>query len=300
MLVMGGCGFIGSHVVAQAMKEQYQVTVISKTRTTLCIPTPTLPEILHADITDRERFRKILQNRTFHYVINCSGYIEHTLYQEGGRSVLDQHFSGVLNLIDSLDRSHLEAFVQIGSSDEYGNTLAPQSEEKREAPISPYSFGKVATAQFLQMLHRTENFPATILRIFLVYGPGQGTKRFLPQIIQGCLANQTFPTSQGEQLRDFCYVEDVVDAIFRVLSTPQARGEIINVASGTPISIRKMIETIVQKIKKGNPQFGKYPYRVGENMSLYANIEKAHHLLEWYPQTSLEEGLERTIAFYQQ
>ena len=63
------------------------------------------------------------------------------------------------------------------------------------------------------MLHRTESFPATILRLFLTYGPGQNNLRFLPQIIKGCVNNQSFPTSAGEQLRDFCYVEDVVNAI---------------------------------------------------------------------------------------
>ena len=70
-------------------------------------------------------------------------------------------------------------FVQIGSSDEYGNIKAPQHEESREHPISPYSIGKLASTQFLQMLHRTEGFPAVILRPFLIYGPGQDNKRFI-------------------------------------------------------------------------------------------------------------------------
>ena len=66
---------------------------------------------------------------------------------------------------------NIKRFVQIGSSDEYGNIKAPQQEESREHPISPYSIGKLASTQFLQMLHRTEGFPAVILRPFLIYGP---------------------------------------------------------------------------------------------------------------------------------
>lgn len=63
--------------------------------------------------------------------------------------------------------------------------------------------GKVAATHFLQMLYRTENFPATILRLFLTYGPGQDGRRFLPQVITGCLEGRSFPASEGKQLRDF-------------------------------------------------------------------------------------------------
>jgi len=90
------------------------------------------------------------------------------LYSEGGRKHLEEHFTSLKNLIEILPRDHLKAFIQIGSSDEYGNAPAPQHEGLRESPISPYSIGKVAATHFLQMLHRTENFPATILRLFLL------------------------------------------------------------------------------------------------------------------------------------
>ena len=67
------------------------------------------------------------------------------------------------------------------------------------------------------MLYKTEKFPVIILRLFLTYGPGQGSEKFLPQIIVGCLRDKKFPTSQAEQLRDFCFVEDTVSAIHLAL-----------------------------------------------------------------------------------
>jgi nucleoside-diphosphate-sugar epimerase len=238
-----------------------------------------------------------LGNAAFEYVVNCGGYIDHTLYFRGGRSVCDTHFRGVLNLAEALDRDVLQAFVNIGSSDEYGNTPAPQVETQREAPISPYSLGKVAATHFLQMLYRTEKFPATVLRLFLSYGPGQDDRRFLPQVIVGCLEDQSFPTSRGEQLRDFCFVEDVADAVMATLVRPTARGEVINIASGQPVSVRQMIETIHQRIGRGKPQFGALDYRPGENMELYADISKARTLLGWEPQVPLGVGLDKTIQW---
>ena len=168
----------------------------------------------------------------------------------------------------------------------------------RESPISPYSLGKVASTQFLQMLNRTEGFPAVILRLFLVYGPSQDHKRFLPQVIRGCTSGKSFPTSLGEQLRDFCYVDDVTRGILTALMQDDINGEVINIASGIPVTIRKVTETVKVLIGQGDPLFGQIPYRTGENMALYADISKANNLLEWKPEITLEDGILRTINFH--
>ena len=98
----------------------------------------------------------------------------------------------------------------------------------------------------MQMLHRTEKYPAVTLRLFLTYGPGQNAARFLPQIIRGCLDDAIFPVSAGEQLRDFCFVDDTVQAIMQALTHSEGDGEIFNIASGKAVSIRKMIDKICE------------------------------------------------------
>jgi nucleoside-diphosphate-sugar epimerase len=147
------------------------------------------------------------------------------------------------------------------------------------------------------MLYRTEGIPVITLRLFLIYGPGQDNRRFLPQIISGCLEGRSFPTSKGEQLRDFCYVQDMIAAVFSAFSSPIARGEVINVASGQPVSIRQMIETVRHLIGQGEPRYGEIAYRPGENMELYADISKAKALLGWAPKISLETGLAKIIQW---
>ena len=139
-------------------------------------------------------------------------------------------------------------------------------------PISPYSIAKTSATHFLQMLYRTERFPVVILRLFLVYGPGQDSSRFLPQIIKGCLSGKEFETSSGEQLRDFCYIDDITDGILKSMKSDNLNGEIINLASGDPIS-RTVIEKVKTYIEKGDPKFGKIAYRAGENMSLMLIIK---------------------------
>jgi len=297
LLILGGTGFIGRNLVLNALEHGFNITVVSLNEPSDENKIESV-EYLQMDITNSLQTSKQLAEASYDYVVNLSGYIDHCRFLEGGEKIIRAHFEGVRNLLKLLDWSKLKRFVQIGSSDEYGNHQAPQHEEMRELPISPYSLGKVASTQFLQMLHRTQGFPVVIMRLFLTYGPGQDNKRFFPQIIKGCLSDNPFPTSAGEQLRDFCYVDDIAKGILTSLTNQQVDGEIINLASGNPVAIRNVIELIQKSLGRGVPDFGKVPYRVGENMALYADISKAKKILGWEPKVILEEGIERTIDEY--
>ena len=297
LLVIGGTGFIGHHLLSAAIQKAWHVSSLS-----LHPPSPEryVPKVSYfqGDLLNQSNLKEILYKKEFNYVVNLGGYINHKLFRVGGRKHIDEHFTAIQNLISVLSLDRIERFIQIGSSDEYGYAPAPQNEDLREAPISPYSLGKVAATHFLQMLNRTESFPVVILRLFLTYGPGQDQHRFLPQIIRGCLNDVKFPTSSGEQLRDFCFIEDIIKAIFLALEKEKAIGEVMNIASGEPISIYHMINNVKNLIGKGEPSFGEIPYRSGENMSLYADIQKAQNLLRWEPKYHLNSGLQKTISWY--
>lgn len=294
VLILGGTGFIGRHLAIILLKYGADVTIAGmqdcKWHGQFGF------SYIQVDIINGSTLAEIA-SVSYHYVFNLSGYVDHTPYFSGGRQVITNHFFGLLNVLDCLDRSELKGFVQAGSSDEYGNQLAPQHELLRESPISPYSAAKVSATHLIQMLSKTEAFPGVVLRFFLVYGPGQDEKRFLPQIIKGCLENKTFPTSAGEQLRDFCYIDDVVEAMLLAAQSQAAHGHVINIASGQPVCIRDVIETIQEKVGHGNPLFGQYPYRNGENMALYADVAKAKQLLGWQPKVSFDAGIDQCIDY---
>ena len=298
VLIIGGSGFIGRHLVKRCLKETRFVTCIGLTGRLVEQYSVKDVEYLQADITDRVQLKSILKVRPFDYIFNLGGYIDHTHYFKGGRNVIETHFTGLLNVLDCIDIKSLKGFVQVGSSDEYGNAPSPQRETMRENSISPYSQAKVASTHLIQMLHRTEGFPGVVLRFFLVYGPGQDNKRFLPQIINGCLNNIEFKTSEGKQLRDFCYIDDVIEAMIKAAGLPQSKGNVINIASGTPVMIKDVIQKVMLFTDGGKPMWGAHPYRVGENMQLYADISLAKNLLHWEPQVSLDVGLKKTIEYY--
>ncbi len=153
-------------------------------------------------------------------------------------------------------------------------------------------------SNYLLKLFKKKGFPITILRLYLVYGPYQDINRFIPIIIDGCLKNLKFDTSDGKQLRDFLYVDDLIYLIFKVFENKNSKGEIFNIGSGKPQSIKKIINLIRNKIKKGRPNFGKINLRNDEILKIYPNISKAKKILNWRQNISFRIGLNKTIKFY--
>ena len=297
ILVVGGRGFIGRALVRRLVNLTAEVVSISKRNENANIELVGVKQVT-VDICNSSELIHILSGQKFDYVFNLGGYIDHSPFLKGNRNVIDTHYIGTINLLENVYHSDLKCFVQVGSSDEYGNAPAPQKENIREAPISQYSAAKTGITHLIQALARTENFPGVVVRFFLVYGPGQRDQRFLSQIIYGCLKDIEFPTSLGAQLRDFCYIEDAIEGMILCAVKPKAIGHVINIASGRPISIRKVIKMIVELVGKGRPNFGKYPYRPGENMELYADVALAKNLINWQATTSIEDGLIKTITWY--
>ena len=190
--------------------------------------------------------KKRLKEDQFDYVVNCSGYIDHTLFNNGGRKNFENVLT-LINLVEAIDRTKLKSFVNIGSSDEYGD-MPTQAEHLREAPISLFVGQGVCKSLFANTISAEDS--GTTIRLFLTYGPGQDGGRFLPQIIDGCMRGINFPVSAGEQLEDFCYIDDTVTAIFLALSKPKSLGKWYQ----NPVSIREMIETVQSIIGKGTHQ----------------------------------------------
>lgn len=294
ILVVGGTGFIGENVIKYASSLNWIIYSLSLHQKGLASKYQNLYEI-KCDVNDLKNLKKKISNIEFDYVVNCLGYVDHSSFYHGGINVIQTHFLGTLNLIFTLNKKNLKKFINIGSSDEYGKNISPQNEKMIPNPLSCYSLSKSCISEFLKMMYINENFPSVHLRPFLTYGPGQNRNRLIPQIIDGCINKSKFPVSEGYQIRDFCYISDLVEAIFMAIDSDIINAEIINIGSGDPIEVKDVIIIIKELIGKGSPVFGKIPLRKNENLSLYANIDNAKRLLNWYPKINLEQGLELTI-----
>ena len=131
-----------------------------------------------------------------------------------------------------------------------------------------------------------------------MYGPKQDNNRIIPFIINNCLKDKKFTTTRGDQLCDFCYIDDVVKAIFKSLESKKTNGEIINIGSGKPTKIKSVILLITKLIKKGSPIIGALNYKKNTNMKNYPSIAKAKQKLKWKPIVELNKGIKKTIKSY--
>jgi len=293
LLVIGGTGFIGFHLVLKAKKRGWKVTSISlnppkRNRYVAGV------NYLKADITNFKELKKKLNN-PYTYLVNLGGYVNHFNKK---KKVSSAHFKAVINLTKIFTNKKIKKFIQIGSSSEYGESRAPQNEKAQCDPKSPYALAKLAATEFLLMLNITKQYPVTILRLFQVYGTQQDKNRVLPQIISGCLKNKKFPVSSGEQLRDFCFIDDIINAIFLSLKNKKSNGEIFNIASGKPIKVKRVIKYICKLTGKGKPQFGQIKYRKDENMKVYADIKKAKVKMKWKPKINFNKGIKTVIKSF--
>lgn len=296
ILIIGGSGFIGSKLIDFYLKKNFYVFSISLSKKKINKKSSNLKNF-YFDISNKKKCNNFFKKYSFHYIINVAGYVDHRSFYIKNNNIIESHLLGTLNTVFSVNKSVLIKYLYIGSSDEYGSNKSPQKEIFREMPNSTYSFAKTSSAHFLQMISRTENFPSSIVRIFLTYGPGQKENRFIPQIIKGCLKNSKFNTSSGIQLRDFCYIDDVVRAINMVLLSKKSIGKIYNIGSSKPIQIKKVVKIIRSIIGKGIPVYGSFSLRKNENIKLFPNIRSITKEIGWKPRFTIQEGLVKTINY---
>ena len=148
-------------------------------------------------------------------------------------------------------------------------------------------------------MNRDYKFPSTIFRLFQTYGPGQEPNRVISFSILQCLQNKKFPCSNGNQFRDFIFIEDVINLIILSLKNKKSNGKIYNLGFGKPVKIKTTINKINKIIKKGKPLFGKIKLRKDEMKFIYSNIEELRKDFNWKPLVSINRGLIKTIKFEQ-
>ncbi len=294
ILIPGGTGFIGYHLIVYLVKKGWIVHSLSKFK-----PKKTRKvkgaKYIYCDVRDKKKLRSKL-DKYYDYIVNLSGYVDHS----NNQSITKIHFNGCKNLIFNYLNNKPKKFIQIGSSIEYGKQRSPQRENKKnlQETYSTYGNAKLLSSKFLLEQKKKYNFPITILRLYLVYGPKQDLNRLIPITIMNALKKVKFNCSAGKQLRDFIYIDDLVNAIVKTFKNKKSNGEIINVGSGNPISVKKLIIKICKLANGGKPQFGKVSLRKDEIFKLYPSLKKVKKILNWQAKVNLEKGLKKTIKYY--
>jgi nucleoside-diphosphate-sugar epimerase len=295
ILIVGGTGFIGFHLAKKCLKKHFIVTSLSSRK-------PKKKRFLkkvnyiECDISNKNNLKRNIKGN-FDYVVNLGGYVNHNEKVK----TFNSHYKGCKNLADFFKKKNIISFIQIGSSVEYGSIKSPQSETQNcsiKKLKSTYGKAKFLATKYLLGLFEKERFPVTILRLYLVYGPNQDPNRLISSVINSCLLKKKFPCSNGNQYRDFLYVDDLINAITSCFGNSNSIGKIINMGQGKPKKVKDIIKSISSKVGTGVPEYGKIKFRKDEIKTLYPDIKLAKKILKWKSKISLKKGIDLTIKNY--
>lgn len=302
VLITGISGFIGSHLARRLVGEGAEVHGLVRNSSNLW-RIKDLKNQVHfhyADLTDFKLVKKVVLSIKAQKVFHLAAYVDVTRSFEVMDEMVDVNIKGSLNLLKALDGTGYDCFINTGTSEEYGDNPVPFRESQIPNPVSPYSVSKVATTMLCQMLHKTRGLSIITLRPFLTYGPRQESNMLIPSLIKRVLKSEVFEMTEGEQTREFNYVDDIVDGFIKASITPGAIGEIINIGNGLEYRIRDVVEMVVKLLNSpAKLRFGALSYRPGETWHFYCDNTKAMEILGWKPRVNLEDGLKKTIDWSQ-
>ena len=209
LLIAGGSGFIGYHVAKKFKKKGWKITSVSISKPKRNRIVKGVKYIL-LDLTKEKDIRKKL-GVNYDYVINASGYTSNIHSKKFKNKIFNSHFWGAKNLIDFFKNKKIKLLFKLAVllSMEMPVVFWRSLNCK---PVNNYGLAKLRATKYV-IKNSKKNLKASVLRLFQVYGPKQGQNRAVMQILKFCINNKRFPASDGKQIRDFCYISDVANAI---------------------------------------------------------------------------------------
>ena len=301
-LVTGGAGFIGSHLAEALVRRGDRVRIVDNLITGRRRNVEHLSgaEFLEGDLGDFSVARS---------AVNGMEYVLHqAAIPSVPRSVDDPvtshraNLDATLNVLVAARDAGVRRVLYAGSSSVYGNAARlPKQEDMPTEPLSPYALQKLVSEQYMQMFTALYGLETVTIRYFNVFGPRQDPSSPYSGVISvftKALLEHRSPTiyGDGQQTRDFTYIANVVDGVLRAC-TADVSGMVINVATGSRISLNELFKTLRDMTGSTvNASYG--PIRAGDVKDSQADITRARQVLGYEPTVSFEEGLRRTLEWY--
>lgn len=308
ILVTGADGFIGSHLVEELVKKGYKVKAFVYYNSfntwgwidTLPFEIKEKLEIFQGDIRDPYGVKMAMKgcNAVFHLAALIA--IPYSYYSPD--TYVDTNIKGTLNILQAARELEIERVLITSTSEVYGTAqYVPIDEKHPFQGQSPYSASKIGADRLAESFYRSFGLPVTIVRPFNTYGPRQSARAVIPTIITQLLTGKKeLKLGALSPTRDFNYVKDTVNGFIEIYKSEKTIGEEINIATQKEISIGQLAEKLINSI---NPaariiceEERLRPEKSEVNRLLGSN-EKIRKLTYWYPQYSLEDGLNETIRF---
>lgn len=292
ILVTGGRGFIGRHLLRRLVKAGADVTAV---RHRCGEDEADEAEVTWetGDLADLEFVKSLFARSRPEIVFHLAGHVSGSRSKEIILPTFRSNLASTVHLLKLSADSDVRRIILAGSLEE------PDPTGSRPVPCSPYAASKWAASAYGRMFHRLYGLSVVVARIFMVYGPGrQNFDRLVPYTIRHCLDGTAPVIESGGRPVDWIYVSDVVEGLLRMAEHRDLGGETIDLGTGDTTQIRDVVTRIVEMCSADvTPDFQETGGRVGERVDR-ADPEQSERLLGWSPEVPLGEGLERTIEWF--
>lgn len=295
VLVTGATGFIGMHLVAALRKQRIEVHGVGLPSTEQHASSDVM--YMHeGDITDHSFLQRVFDEVHPDVVFHLAAYGTFG-HEKDVERMIAVNIRGTNALLEVSSASGVKAFIMAGSAKEYATGRIPISEEQALAPWDEYAVTKAAAGFFCRLAAVRHGLPTTVLRLSPVYGPGDSLSRFIPMAIAATAPGKEFTISTGSLVRNFTYIDDVIDVFLRASRRLSGGYEACNVAFSQAYSFHDILQAVEKATGKTITTIVAHSNSLTDD-SWVLDASKAKRLLGWEGKTSLEEGIVRTVQWY--
>lgn len=300
ILITGGTGFVGANLVRRLVKIGHKPVVLIRKESNLwrLKNISSKVDLLETNILDYERLKKDINKIRPNYIYHLAVYGAYQGKQKDLNKIFETNILGTLNLLNAGYHSGIEYFVNTGSSSEYGIKENIMKEKDMLFPINYYGVSKAATTLMVSTFSIQNKLPVATLRLFSPYGYYEDKGRFVPTVIMAGIKNKEIELSNPNFVRDFIFIDDVIDAYIYFLNGKKYYGEIFNIGSGKQTKLGDFINILEKEIgKKIKIKWSAYQSNQFEPKKWQADISKAKIGLNWTLKFRLEEGIKKIVKW---
>jgi len=289
VLVTGASGFIGSALSKKLLKLGAIVYGVSRRN----IKTDDGIKWYKGDLSDLDFVTALIKEIKPDYIYHMASHVCGARNYENMELTFKSNLVTTFNLLLTIHNIACKRIILAGSFEEVN------SNSDISIPSSPYAAAKFAALNYALLYHKLFNTPVCIASIYMVYGPGQkDLKKLIPYVILNTLNQESPKLTSGNRNVDWVYVDDVIDALIKMLLTPGIEGESIDIGSGKSIKTKKMVNMLINLIDSHvKPQFWVLNDRVMEQEK-NARVSETFDKIGWYQKTELRIGLSNTIQYF--